>query len=285
MGMGMGWSMGRDHSGMSSRERQMWQQRMQRDGMDEQRMRQRGGDMSESESEGGMWSGGEDGAMPMDYDTWMARWSGHGEVGQAGAVSQLPRMWATMMILHCKKNNKLTFADIAKEVGRDEFWVTSVIMGQNSMTSKEAEKLCRVVGLKDRKFGNRICELLQEAPLRGGALGSGSLAGLFGGGNGAPSDPTIYRFHEVINVYGSTFKALIHEKFGDGAVDSVGMKVHLRPAQAMEGSDGSGQSPTYWSGRHGSGSGSGSHNNGMRNGDEQRVQVVLEGTFIPYRPW
>lgn len=36
-----------------------------------------------------------------------------------------------------------------------------------------------------------------------------------------PVDPTIYRFYEVLQVYGPTIKELIHEEFGDGIMSAI----------------------------------------------------------------
>ena len=40
-----------------------------------------------------------------------------------------------------------------------------------------------------------------------------------------PSDPTIYRFHEALDVYGEALKELIHEEFGDGIMSAINFKV------------------------------------------------------------
>ncbi len=50
---------------------------------------------------------------------------------------------------------------------------------------------------------------LQQIPLRG-ALDQD-----------VPADPTIYRIHEIMQVYGTTTKALSNEEFGDGIMSAI----------------------------------------------------------------
>src|SRR6476646_3493313 len=42
-----------------------------------------------------------------------------------------------------------------------------------------------------------------------------------------PTDPTIYRFYEIVQVYGTTLKALIHEEFGDGIMSAIDFDLDL----------------------------------------------------------
>ncbi|BCL95502.1 hypothetical protein MAFF211479_52040 (plasmid) [Ralstonia solanacearum] len=42
-----------------------------------------------------------------------------------------------------------------------------------------------------------------------------------------PTDPLIYRFYELVNVYGTTLKALIHEEFGDGIMSAIDFSMDL----------------------------------------------------------
>ena len=46
-------------------------------------------------------------------------------------------------------------------------------------------------------------------------------------GQAAPTDPTIYRFYEIVQVYGTTLKALIHEEFGDGIMSAIDFDLDL----------------------------------------------------------
>ena len=42
-----------------------------------------------------------------------------------------------------------------------------------------------------------------------------------------PTDPTIYRFYEVLQVYGGAIKELIHEQFGDGIMSAINFSVDV----------------------------------------------------------
>ena len=42
-----------------------------------------------------------------------------------------------------------------------------------------------------------------------------------------PTDPLIYRFYELVNVYGTTIKELIHEEFGDGIMSAIDFKMDI----------------------------------------------------------
>ena len=44
-----------------------------------------------------------------------------------------------------------------------------------------------------------------------------------------PKDPLIYRFYEVVHVYGPTIKALVHEMFGDGIVSAIDFEMSQKP--------------------------------------------------------
>jgi cyanate lyase len=108
----------------------------------------------------------------------------------------ITRTQATERILAAKQTKGLTFEAIAKAVGRHKVWVTAALMGQATMSADEANAAARVLGLDPE-----VAEALQEMPMKG-ALDSA-----------VPVDPLIYRFHEITQVYGTTIKALIHQRF------------------------------------------------------------------------
>ena len=83
--------------------------------------------------------------------------------------------------------------------------------------------------------------LLQTIPLRGSVE------------NNMPTDPTIYRFYEVMQVYGTTLKALVHEQFGDGIMSAINFKMDLKKVADPEGGE--------------------------------RVVITLDGKFLPYKPF
>ncbi len=114
------------------------------------------------------------------------------------------------MILAAKKEKGLSWAEIAKEVGAHRIWVTSVLLGQNSMSADQAEKACALLGLD-----GSVAVALQECPMKGSLDAA------------VPVDPLIYRFHEITQVYGTTLKEIIHEMFGDGIMSAIDFEVEI----------------------------------------------------------
>ncbi len=101
------------------------------------------------------------------------------------------------------KQKKLKFGAIAKEVGLSPFIVTAALHGQMSLPEEAAKKAAKAIGLPEAE------DFLAEVPSRGSL------------GQAVPTDPTIYRFYEIVQVYGTTLKALIHEEFGDGIMSAI----------------------------------------------------------------
>lgn len=122
----------------------------------------------------------------------------------------MTRKEATEAILAAKKAKGLTWKAIAAAVGRHPVWVTSALLGQNSMDAAEAQKATALLGL-----GPEVAAALQEYPLKGSLDAA------------VPVDPLIYRFHEVTQVYGTTLKELIHEEFGDGIMSAIDFELSV----------------------------------------------------------
>jgi cyanate lyase len=142
---------------------------------------------------------------------------------------------ATEKILAAKAARKLTFEQIAGAVGRHTLWVTSALLGQSTMSAEEALKASEVLGL-----GPDVAAALQTISMRGSLDAD------------VPVDPLIYRFHEIVQVYGTTLKAVIHEMFGDGIMSAIDFKMDVRREENPKG---------------------------------DRVVVTLNGKFLPYTKW
>jgi len=128
----------------------------------------------------------------------------------------LNRWMITRLILAKKAEKKVTFHDMAKAIGLSEVFTTAAVLGQHCLAPQEVNGLCRMLGLdKYPKLMDRIVRVLSEPPLRGSLIGA------------IPTDPTIYRFYEILQVYGPTFKALIHEKCGDGIMSAVDLNINI----------------------------------------------------------
>jgi len=139
---------------------------------------------------------------------------------------------ATDLVLAAKHEKGLTFADIANTVGRHPVWVTAALLGQAIMTAEEAAKATAALGL-----GEGVKALLQERATLP---------------QGLPADPTIYRLYEVVQVYGTTIKALIDEMFGDGIMSAVDFEMDIQKRESPKG---------------------------------DRVVITLDGKFLPYHKW
>ena len=123
----------------------------------------------------------------------------------------ISRKEATELILAAKAEKNLTFDQIAAAVGRHTVWVTSALMGQQTMSKEEAEAASNILGL-----GPFVAQALQQIPTKGSLDST------------VPVDPLIYRFHEITQVYGTTIKALIHEMFGDGIMSAIDFEMDIK---------------------------------------------------------
>lgn len=140
----------------------------------------------------------------------------------------------TSAILAAKKRKKLSWETLAGKVGMGPVWTTSACLGQNSAPPEVAAKIARALGLP-----GAIAEALAEFPSKGDT-------------KAVPTDPLLYRFHEINLVYGQTIKALIHEKFGDGIMSAIDFSMDLERVEDPKGA---------------------------------RVKITMNGKFLPYRTW
>ncbi|QIN77745.1 cyanase [Rubrobacter marinus] len=139
----------------------------------------------------------------------------------------------TELILESRREKGLTFAAIAGKLGKPKVWTTAALLGQHPMDAGTAET---VVDLMD--LPSEAAPVLQEVPMRGSL------------DTDVPTDPTIYRIHEITQVYGTTIKALIHEEFGDGIMSAINFNMEIERVE-HEGGD--------------------------------RVKITYEGKFLPYQ--
>jgi len=140
----------------------------------------------------------------------------------------------TEKILAAKKQKGVSFKDLEKILGRDEIWIAALIYGQARASQEEAEKLVAALGLDEK-----ITDALTSFPNKG--LGPV-----------VPTDPLIYRFYEIIQVYGMPLKAVIHEKFGDGIMSAIDFTMDVEKEADPKG---------------------------------DRVRLVMSGKFLAYKKW
>jgi len=128
----------------------------------------------------------------------------------ASLMKAITRADVTEMVVMAKIKKGLTWAKVAKAVGQSKEWTTAALLGQMQMTKPQAETAGKLLGLP----GEAVL-LLQQVPYKGSLPTAG------------PTDPLIYRFYELVNVYGTTLKELIHEEFGDGIMSAIDFRMDL----------------------------------------------------------
>ncbi len=128
----------------------------------------------------------------------------------ASFARPMTRTDVTQMVVMARIKKGLAWTKIAKAVGQSKEWTTAALLGQMQMTKQQAEATGKLLGLP----ADAVL-LLQQVPYKG------SLP------TAVPTDPLIYRFYELVNVYGTTFKELIHEEFGDGIMSAIDFRMDL----------------------------------------------------------
>ncbi len=141
----------------------------------------------------------------------------------------------TEKIITVKVKKSIKWADVATKVGESKEWVTAACLGQMTLNEAQAKIVGKIFGLdaEEQKW-------LQVVPYKG------SLP------TAVPTDALIYRWYEIVSVYGTTIKALIHEEFGDGIMSAIDFSMDIQRQPDPKG---------------------------------DRVNVVLSGKFLPYKTY
>lgn len=119
-----------------------------------------------------------------------------------------------------KIRKDLSWQEIADAAGLSVAFVTAAVLGQHPLPKASAEA---VAGLLDLDADDTT--VLQTIPMRGSVPGA------------APTDPTIYRFYEMLQVYGTTLKALVHEQLGDGIISAINFKLDVKKVADPDGGE------------------------------------------------
>ncbi|WP_066942404.1 cyanase [Microtetraspora fusca] len=122
--------------------------------------------------------------------------------------------------VEAKTNKDLTWQQIADAAGLSVAFVTAAVLGQHALPADAAKAVAGLLGLDDDAV-----TLLQTVPTRGSI------------GGAVPTDPTIYRFYEMLQVYGTTLKALVHEQFGDGIISAINFRLDVQKVADPEGGE------------------------------------------------
>ena len=126
----------------------------------------------------------------------------------------------------------LTWQELADAIGKPVVWVVAALLGQHPLDRADASTLATTLGLSETTV-----PILAAVPMRGGLP------------TAVPTDPTIYRLYEVLQVYGPALKELIHEQFGDGIMSAINFGVSVERREHPAG---------------------------------DRVVITLDGKFLPY---
>jgi cyanate lyase len=141
----------------------------------------------------------------------------------------------TALILSAKLEKGLSWSGLAEIIGQSKEWSTAALLGQMTLSASQAEAVGAALGLPEEAVTQ-----LQIVPYKG------SLP------TAVPTDPLIYRFHELVSVYGTTIKALIHEEFGDGIMSAIDFTMDIQREPDPKG---------------------------------DRVHIRMSGKFLPYKTY
>jgi len=152
-----------------------------------------------------------------------------------GKDAPMNRTEVTESILAAKRRKKLSWAALAAIVGHSKEWSTAALLGQMALTEAQAKVVGAALDLSEEAM-----TVLQEPPYKGSLPSA------------VPTDPLIYRLYELVSVYGTTLKALIHEEFGDGIMSAIDFSMDLTREPDPKG---------------------------------DRVRIVMSGKFLPYKTY
>jgi len=143
----------------------------------------------------------------------------------------------TRILLEAKEHKGLTFQQLASAVGMGEVYVASLFYGENSASPELAKQLAQLLDVDES-----VARALTRFPVKGNSLGERTI----------PTDPLLYRFYEILAVYGLPLKDLIQEKFGDGIMSAIDFTMDVQKQVDPKG---------------------------------DRVLLTMSGKFLPYKKW
>ncbi|MES2937784.1 MAG: cyanase [Pseudomonadota bacterium] len=141
----------------------------------------------------------------------------------------------TEKIIMAKVAKGIQWADVARKVGLSKEWTTAACLGQMTLNDDQAKVVGDIFGLSAEEQ-----TWLKVVPYKGSLPTQ------------VPADPLVYRFYELVNVYGTTIKELIHEEFGDGIMSAIDFSMNIAREPDPKG---------------------------------DRVNIVLSGKFLPYKSY
>jgi cyanate lyase len=139
-------------------------------------------------------------------------------------------------ILQAKRASGSSWAKLAETTGVGEVYLASCAHGENTLTPESAAKVGSALALSPE-----LQKALLEPPMKGWSMEKP-----------IPTDPLIYRFYEIIAVYGTTLKDVITDKFGEGIMSAIDFRMDVDKQEHPKGT---------------------------------RVVVTMNGKFLPYARW
>jgi cyanate lyase len=140
-------------------------------------------------------------------------------------------------LLEAKRERGVSWAELSQAVGMSEIWLASLFYGESSATEEIATKICRILDLPEN-----VRHAMMDYAVKGNSMGSRPL----------PTDPFLYRFYEILAVYGLSLKDVIQEKLGDGIMSAVDFTMDVQKVEDPKG---------------------------------DRVVITMNGKFLPYKRW
>jgi cyanate lyase len=140
-------------------------------------------------------------------------------------------------LLSAKKAKGLTWQQLSTTVGAHEVYLASVCYGEASASADTAKKLAAALDVSES-----VMQAMTDYSLKGNSLEQRSI----------PTDPLLYRFYEILAVYGLTLKDVIQEKFGDGIMSAIDFTMDVEKQLDPKG---------------------------------DRVVITMNGKFLPYKKW
>ena len=139
------------------------------------------------------------------------------------------------VLLKAKREKNMTFAQLGEALGHHPVWVAALLYGQAHPSPEEAATLLRVLDLDPE-----LADMMQDYPTKGSLTET------------VPTDPFLYRFFEILQVYGMPMKAVTQEMFGDGIMSAIDFTMDIEKVEDPKG---------------------------------DRVKMTYNGKFLPYKKW
>ena len=139
----------------------------------------------------------------------------------------------TAKICAQKTAKGLKWEDIAEQLGQSPVWTAAALSGQCGFSDEDVAAISEIFELDDMDKA-----VLKQCPYRGSLEQT------------IPTDPFVYRFFEIMQVYGMAMKEVAQEEFGDGIMSAIDFSIDVEREADPKG---------------------------------DRVKIIYNGKFLPYK--